>query len=291
MKKLITKITIFLILSTSYALTYATSINVVAAENFYGELAKEIGGKKVNVTNILANPNVDPHLFTTSPKLNKTINNAQVIIYNGVGYDPWMTQLIKSSNLKTAQIINVGELTLINDGANPHIWYNPGTMEILAKKLATIFSKIDPASANLFKQNLKTFLDNQQVVNDTISAMKKKYKGTKVTATEPVYGYMAEALGLNMLGMDVQWKIMNDTEPSPKMFADYLELINNHKVKVIFYNSQTAENKSKQILTVAKKNKIPIVGVTETMPKNTTIKQWFLSSLKATDKALAKANQ
>lgn len=289
MNKLIHKICAFTAFSIFSSMIYAAPINVVAAENFYGQLAKEIGGNQISVTSIMDNPNTDPHFFSTSPKTNEAIVNAQVIVYNGVNYDDWMTQLLNAQKTKTAKVINVGQLVKIKDDANPHIWYKPGTMETLAQELTTTFSKIDPSHTNEFKQNLKTFLANQVAVTNKINELKKKYKGTPVTATEPVYGYMADAIGLKMEGTDVQWKIMNDTEPSPKMFADYLALLNNHTVKAVFYNSQTAEDKSKQILAVANKNNVPVIGVTETMPNNMTISKWFISGLTSTDFTLSSA--
>jgi hypothetical protein len=75
-----------LIASTSLAL--AGPIKIVAAENVYGDIAKQIGGPNVTVTSILSNPDQDPHLFEVSPSVARDVSAAGILIYNGIDYDP-----------------------------------------------------------------------------------------------------------------------------------------------------------------------------------------------------------
>ena len=72
---------------------FADPVKVVAAENFYGDLASQIGGANVAVTSILSSPDDDPHLFEASPETAKALGDAKVVIVNGVDYDPWMEKL------------------------------------------------------------------------------------------------------------------------------------------------------------------------------------------------------
>ena len=75
---------------------FADPVKVVAAENFYGDLASQIGGANVAVTSILSNPEDDPHLFEASPETAKALTDAKVVIVNGVDYDPWMEKLLSA---------------------------------------------------------------------------------------------------------------------------------------------------------------------------------------------------
>jgi zinc/manganese transport system substrate-binding protein len=259
---------------------FANPINIVAAENFYGTIARQIGGNKVAVQSIINNPNADPHLFSTSFATSKAISAAQIIIYNGSHYDSWMEQLLKVNKNKNTVIINVAELMQIKPDANPHIWYKPETPIILATHLANVFTKLDKPNSNIFKKNLAAFLKNNQLIQDKIVNLKNKFKNTTVTATEPVFGYMADAIGLKTYGLDFQWKIMNGTEPTPKMFIAYKNLIINKHVKLVLYNSQVISPTTTSILTLAKQNHIPVVGVTETMPtKYTSFNDWIIAEL------------
>ncbi len=269
----------------SHTVFATTTINIVAAENFYGQLAKEIGGKNVNVSSIISNPNADPHLFAISTTTNKQISNAQIIIYNGANYDNWMDQILKSQNGPT--VISVANLMHMDKpNINPHLWYKPNTMPTLATYLAGLLIKMDTLHKTEYEKNLATFLEENKRVQAKIAQLKAKYSNLSVTATEPVFNYMAEAIGLQMQGMDLQWKIMNDTEPSPKMLSDFLDLLNKHKVQLLFYNNQVTEGTTKNILAYARKNNIPVVGINETMPQNISINSWLMNQLKQTQQAL-----
>lgn len=266
----------------------AATINIVAAENFYGELAKEIGGNQVNVQSIISNPDADPHLFTTSPSTSKSLSQAQIIIYNGADYDNWINQMIAGIDKKKVVIINVADLVGVKSGENPHLWYKPATFPKLAKILADKISAINPSGSIEVSQNLTTFIKEHDMVVKMINNTRPKYAGTPVTATEPVYGYMAEAMGLKMQGIDFQWKVMNDTEPTPKMIAAYQELLTRRQVKILFYNSQVSDSITKNMQDLARKNNIPVVGVTETMPAKVTVNQWLTNEVQATNLALGK---
>lgn len=285
-------ISIFLCLlnNVSYA---KTIVEVVAAENFYGELTKEIGGKYVHVKSIISNPNADPHLFAVSPSIAKSIIKADIIIYNGAGYDSWMEQILSSQTFKTKpNILNVAKIRGVKEGDNPHIWYDPDTMPIVAQNLALIISDklSDKEAKTEIKNNLAKFLKDYKVVTKKVQSIRAKYSGFMVTATEPVFGYMAQALGFNMQGLDFQWKIMNNTEPTPLMVAKYQELILKHKVGLLFYNSQVTDSTTKHILEVARTSQVPIVGVSETMPSNSTIIDWFMRELSTIEAVLKKVS-
>lgn len=278
MKKLLFFVVLLL---TPYV--FASTINIVAAENFYGSLAQEIGGTNVTVTSIISNPDADPHLFATTVATSRAISNAQIIIYNGNGYDGWMDQILKAKSSET-HIINVS--TLIKANGNPHIWYDPATFPALAKNLTKLFITLDAPHQKQYQQNLADFLKQNQLVQNKIKQLKARYINTPVIATEPVFGYMANALGLNMQGLDFQWKIMNNTDPTPKMLASYEALITGKKVAVLFYNNQVTDPITKNILALAKANNLAIVGVSETMPQNITPNEWLMAELNNTQIAL-----
>ena len=133
-------------------------LNVVAAENFYGDVARQIGGDDVTVASIMSNPDQDPHLFETTPGIVKQIANAQIVILNGADYDPWMDKLLKASPKPGRTAIVVADLVGKKAGDNPHLWYDPGTMPAAAKALAEAFAKADPAHKDGYAARLKTFL-------------------------------------------------------------------------------------------------------------------------------------
>jgi len=187
-------------------------IAVGAAENFYGDIARQIGGDWVAVVSIMNNPDQDPHLFETTPGIVKQIAGAQIAIVNGADYDPWMEKLLSAAPRPGRLTINVAALTRHKAGDNPHLWYDPSIMVAVARLLDADLAKADRTHSKDYDARLASFEASLKPINDKIAAIRGKYAGTPVTASEPVFGYMAQALGLKMRNERFQLSIMNDTE-------------------------------------------------------------------------------
>jgi zinc/manganese transport system substrate-binding protein len=262
-------------------------IAVVAAENFYGDVARQVGGDRVAVTSIMSNPDQDPHLFEVSPTVVREIAAAQIVIENGADYDPWMQKLLKVTPKPGRAIIVAADLMNKKAGDNPHLWYDPATMPAVASALAAALGAADPAHKDDYAARLKTFLASLQPLNEKIAAIRGKYAGAAVTATEPVFGYMADALKLKMSNGRLQLAIMNDTEPSARDVAAFESDLKTHKVRVLFYNKQASDKLVQHLVDVARASGIPVVGVTETCPPDVSYQDWMLNELGATEHALA----
>ena len=278
-------------LLTGTAARAEDKLAIVAAENFYGDLARQIGGSNVTVTSILANPDDDPHLFETSPSTARTIADAKIVIYNGADYDPWMDKLLSASTSKDRTTIVAADLIGKKSGDNPHLWYDPATLPAIAKALSADLAKRDPANALHYEANLRAFQTSLEAIDKEIADVKKTYAGTEVTATEPVFGYMAEALGLKMLNYDFQVALMNDAGPSATQVAAFENSLKDGSAKILFYNSQVTDEATTRLLDIAKQNKVTVIGVTETEPAGQTIQTWFGGQIDAVQKALAARTQ
>ena len=213
-------------------------IAIVAAENFYGDVARQIGGDRVSVVSILSNPDQDPHLFEVSPAIIRQIAAAQIVVYNGADYDAWIEKLLKVTPRAGRAAIAAASLVNRKAGDNPHLWYDPSTMPAVASALAAAFIAADPVHKDEYAARLKTLPRFVGPLNEKIAALRGKYAGDAVTATEPVFGYMADALKLQMRNDRLQLAIMNDTEPSARDIAAFERDLKTHKVRVVFYNKQ-----------------------------------------------------
>lgn len=263
---------------------------VVAAENFYGDIARQIGGERVDVVSIMNNPDQDPHLIETTPGIVRQIADAQIVILNGADYDPWMEKLIAAAPRPGRVVISAGALTGAKAGGNPHLWYAPATMPAVAKAIAEAFSKADAAHAADYAARLSATLASLARIDARVAQIKAEHKGKPVTATEPVFGPMADALGLTVRNQRLALAMMNDTEPSARDVAAFENDLKGGKVKVLLYNKQVAQKLTQRLLDIAKKAKVPVVGVTETQPAGVTFQDWMLGQLDAVDKALTGPN-
>ncbi|HEY0256855.1 MAG TPA: zinc ABC transporter substrate-binding protein [Candidatus Methylacidiphilales bacterium] len=265
----------------------ASDLKIVAAENFYGGVAQQIAGSGAMVKSILTNPNQDPHEFTTNAATAKAVADADVVIYSGISYDPWMDKVLAAGGKPGRVVIIVADLIGAKDGDNPHIWYEPRTMPALGAKLVEVLSKIDPAQAATYQKRLDDFNASMNGIVSTIAKIKALSGGTPVTATEPVFGYMADALGFKMLNYDFQVKIMNDAEPTADQTAAFEKSLTSKTAKILFYNSQVTDPTTDRLQKIARQAGIPIVGVTETQPLDQkSYVDWMSSELSAVESAL-----
>ncbi len=265
-------------------------IVVVAAENEYGNVALQIGGKYVAVDSIESNPNTDPHTYEVSPGVAQAVSSAQVVIQNGIGYDDFMTKIESASPNRKRYVIDVQHLLGLPDSTpNPHLWYNPITMPAVADKLAADFSSIDPAHSANFKANAATFITSLHPWLETIAKFKATYPNTPVATTEPVADYMLEAAGTkNMTPFTLQADIMNGVDPSPQDVTTQENLFSQHKVKVFVYNQQVTDSLTQSFITDAHNADIPVIGVYETMPvPGYNYQSWMLAEVNALEKAVA----
>ncbi|MDQ7975786.1 zinc ABC transporter substrate-binding protein [Paraburkholderia sp. SARCC-3016] len=272
---------------TASSAASGSKIPVVAAENFYGDVVQQLGGDHVDVTSILSNPDQDPHLFEASPKTARALQRASLVVYNGADYDPWMAKLLAASKNPKRTVIVAADLTGRKSGDNPHLWYDPSTMPAVARAVSAALAAADPAHKSTYDANLATFLDSLKPIDAKVAALHARYAGVPVTATEPVFGYMSDAVGLGMRNLRFQLATMNDTEASASDIAAFERDLREKRVRVLIYNSQATEALTRKMLKLAQQSKVPAMSVTETEPAGKNYQQWMLAQLDALGAALA----
>ena len=270
----------------------AEGIKIVAAENFYGGVAAQIAGPSAQITSILTNPNQDPHEFTSDIATARAVADAAIVIYSGLSYDPRMEKLLATGGQPGRVVIVVAELIGAPAGANPHIWYAPQTMPALGARLAAVLSRLDPTKAAFYQAQAVKFAQSLEPERAQIARIGAEANGLEVSATEPVFGYLASALGLKMLDSDFQLKIMNDAEPSAVETAAIEDHLTRHRAKILFYNRQVTDPTTDRIQQIARRSGVPIVGVTETEPTEAkTYAAWMAQELALVEAALPTARE
>jgi zinc/manganese transport system substrate-binding protein len=268
----------------------SATISIVAAENFYGDVAQQVAAPAAAVTSILSNPDEDPHLFEASPSVARNLSSAAIVVYNGADYDPWMAKLLSAARSANRKVIIVASLVHKKAGDNPHLWYDPATMPVYATALAATLIERDPSHKADYEQRLQAFLASLQPLDARIAEVRSKFAGTPVTATEPVFGYMAAALGLKMRNERFQLAVMNNTEPRVSDVVAFENDLRKRQVYLLLYNSQASDAAAQRMVGIARQAKVPVVGVTETEPAGTTFQNWMMGQLNAVDQALSNSH-
>ena len=160
-------------------------------------------------------------------------------------------------------------------------------MKAAAKALVADLIAVDPAHKADYEQGEAKFLDSLKPLDDKIATMRKSYAGQPVTASEPVFGYQAELIGLKVHNEKYALAVMNNAEPTPSEVAAFENDLKGKKVKAMLYNAQASEPAVGKLVQFAKDNGIPVVGVSETEPPNSTYQDWMMGQLNALDKALS----
>jgi zinc/manganese transport system substrate-binding protein len=269
----------------------AQTITVVAAENFYGDVARQIGRAHVDVTSILSSPDQDPHLFEASPSTARKLATARIVISNGADYDPWMEKLLAANKSPRRQEIVVASLINKKAGDNPHVWYDPGAMKALTGRLEAMLIAADAAHRAEFNRGAVDFINALKPLDAKVAEIKQRYAGTSITASEPVFGYMAQALDLKMRNERFQMAVQNNTEPSISDIAAFETDLKQRRVRLMVFNNQAGGPTVERLVAMAKEQKIPVVGITETMPEGKNYQDWMLGQLDAVQKALAGSAQ
>jgi len=277
---------VFLMAALVQAASAQTVLHAVGVENEYADVLSQIGAPYVAVTSIESDPNTDPHEFEVSPKVAAELSGADVVVENGAGYDSWADPLLAGS---TAQVLNVQHLRGLPDNVpNPHLWYDPATMPVVATAIAAAYAHLDPAHAATYQANAQHFIASLKPWTDLIAQLKPTYAGTPVAVTEPVADYLLQALGLNIVTpWALQTASMNGTDPAPQDVSTQEDLLTNSKVQVFIYNAQVTDNMSETFLALAKNSEIRTVAAFETMPPHAHYQTWMLAETQALAQALA----
>jgi zinc/manganese transport system substrate-binding protein len=258
----------------------STTVKVVAAENFYGDVAKQLGGDHVSVTSILSDPNIDPHEYESDVQNAIAVSQADVVIENGLDYDTWMDKLLSASPNNNRTVIIGGQIAPHPLPDNPHVWYGIDNMPTIASAITDSLKKADPADAVAFEANLQTFNNSLNPIQQKIDEIKNKFAGTPVGLTETIYLYQTQATGLNVLTpLEFEKAIAEGNDPSAADVKTANDQINNKQVKVLIYNNQTVTPITTNLENEAKQLNIPVVPVSETMPENTNYQNWMLGQL------------
>jgi len=266
------------------------AIVAVGAENEYANVIGQVGGKYVQVNAIMSNPNTDPHTFEASAAVGRLLNEAQLVVQNGAGYDTFMNTIENATPNSSRKVIVVQNLLGLPDSTpNPHLWYKPTTMPAVANAIAADLAAIQPNHAAYFKANAAAFIGSLNTWTNAMAAFKAKYPNTPVATTEPVADYMLQAVGAdNLTPWAFQADIMNGTDPSAQDVAIERSLFTQHKVRAFLYNQQVTDTLTESFITLAQANGIPVVGVYETMPvPGYDYQSWMLAEVQDLQKAVA----
>lgn len=257
----------------------AGGIRVVAAENMWGSLASQLGGANVHVTSIVHNPATDPHDYEPTTQDARDLADAQLVIENGAGYDPWVDKLLAADSSSSRIVLNVGKLVGVSAGGNPHLWYSPADVQRVIRELTADYRALHVTASHI----------DMHPYDAEITSIRSRFAGVKVGASESIFTPLAQALGLELPTPASFMKAISEgADPTARDLTTIGKQISKGQIKVWIYNSQNATPDVQRLTSAAHAKQIPVVTITETLtPENATFQSWQVAQLKRLTQALA----
>ena len=276
------------LLLSKQASNNTNKIQIVAGENFWGNLVSQIGGNRVNVLSIVSDPNADPHEYESNTTDAKAIATANYVILNGAGYDSWANKLISASPNSSRQVLTIADLVGKKEGDNPHFWYNPAYVNQAIAQMEKDLISISPPNKSFFQQNYNNLVASLSGYQNRINSIKNQFGGTKVAATEDIFAYLATSAGLDLISPPAFIQaVAEGNDPPTNSVVQFQQQLESGQPKVLVYNQQTVTPLTDSIKKLAANQGIPVVGVTETIqPPDTSFQDWMNSELISLENAL-----
>lgn len=272
--------------------TIGGKVRVVAAENFWGSLARQLGGAHAQVQGLIVNPAQDPHSYEPTTGDARAMATAQLAIVNGAGYDPWAPKLLAANPVNGRITLSVGTLFGLSEGDNPHRWYDPADVTRVARTITADLQRLDPPHKRYFAQRLSQ-LDAHGLAgyHRLITQIRARYSGVPVGASESIFALQAPALGLDLLTPPGFMKAISEgTEVTAQDTVTTEHQLAAHQIKVWVYNSQNVTPEIQRLNRAARAAGIPTVTVTETLsPASDSFQQWQVAQLTRLQAALHRA--
>jgi zinc/manganese transport system substrate-binding protein len=268
------------------------ALQVVAAENFWGSLAAQLGGEHVHVTSIITSPDADPHDYEPRAADARTMAGARLAIVNGIGYDEWASRLITANPVGDRVVLNVGDLVGLAPGGNPHQWYAPDTVQRVIDRIVADYKLVDAKDAGYFERR-RRLVESRNLgrYRALIAQIRARYGGTPVGASESIFAPLATALRLRLLTPAAFLNAISEgTDPTAadKQAAD--RQITLKQIKVWVYNRQNTTPDVKRLNDAARQAGIPVTTVTETLtPAGASFQGWQVRQLEELSRALGAA--
>jgi zinc/manganese transport system substrate-binding protein len=267
-------------------------LQVVAAENFWGSIASQLGGSRVRVESVITSPATDPHDYEPTAADARTLAGAQLVIENGIGYDPWAEKLIAANPVSGRIVLNAGDLLGIKPGGNPHRWYSPHDVQRMIDAIVRDFAKLEPKNSSYFARQ-KTLFEASGLAQykGLIATIKRKFHGVPVGASESIFAPLAQSLGLRLLTPPTFLKAISEgADPTAADKTTIDRQVAGKQIKVWVFNSQNSTPDVKRVTEAASRRGIPVTTITETLvPASASFQDWQSRQLRALAAALAQA--
>ncbi|MDQ4009744.1 MAG: zinc ABC transporter substrate-binding protein [Actinomycetota bacterium] len=263
-------------------------LTVVTSTDVWGSVARAVAGDAAEVDSIIDDPSADPHSYESTPADAAEVTNADLIVFNGGGYDEFMPEILQSvGNKTTIEAFSLEQKPADGSSVNEHVWYDLPVVQEVAQQVAEELGQLDPGQAQQFTARAQAFRTEIDGLAGKLSSIAASHGGQRVAMTEPLAQYLITAGGLvDATPPEFLEAVEEETDPPAAAFAATKELFTQRQVQVLIYNPQAETPVTSQIRAASEAAGIPVVTMTETLPENIDYRGWMSAQIDALSTAL-----
>ena len=211
-----------------------SSIRVVTSFSILEDLVKELGGQYVNVVN-LVDRNSDAHTYQPKPSDAVAIAKADLVIFNGLGFEGWIPRLIKNSGYKNKQIIASKGVGAIKNGkeTDPHAWQSFHNIRLYVQNISQMLIQLRPQYSEVLTKRQQKYLDSLNDLEINLKEQLVKIPVSKriVVTSHDAFGYLGREFKIQFLA---PLGLSLEVEASAEDVATIIDQIREQNVKALF---------------------------------------------------------
>jgi zinc/manganese transport system substrate-binding protein len=274
-------------------------LTIVSSTNVWGDVASSIGGDLVQVVSIIDSFSQDPHSYEASARDQLAVNDADVIVANGGGYDSFIDTLANAAgndNVVYAYLPDELEQAPKEEDddhdhdhahGNEHVWYDFHVVEDFATRLADQLKALDPENSAEYSSNLAAFVAQIGTLEESAAAIAGSVSGAKVISSEPVADYLLDKLGLtNITPESFSQAIEEELDVSPADLLEIQNLISTNSVDLFVVNIQTGSVQIDSLIKLAETSGVAVVQMSELLPEGLSYVEWMQQNITAIEQGL-----
>jgi len=221
-------------------------LNVLATFSILGDFVRNVGGDRVAVSTLVG-PNSDAHVYSPAPADAKKVAAAKVVITNGLGFEGWMSRLVKASGTKARPVVATKGIKArrqaqdkghSHGNADPHAWQSVVNAKIYVANILAALIAADPAGKATYEANAAAYLEKLDALDKDIraavAAIAKERR--RIITSHEAFGYFQDTYGIAFIAPR---GVSTESEASARDVARIITQIKTTKVPAVFLENVT----------------------------------------------------
>jgi len=216
-------------------------LKVLATFSILGDLVKNVGGSRVEVSTLVG-PDSDAHVYASSPADARKVADVKVVIANGLGFEGWMSRLVRASGSKAPIVVATNGITVRkaagghahdNNDADPHAWQSAANTKVYVANIRDALMAADPAGRDVFAANAAAYLAKLDALDAEIKAAIAAVPADRrrIISSHDAFGYFQQAYGIEFISPQ---GVSTEAEASARDVARIITQIKRMKITAVF---------------------------------------------------------